>query len=445
MNMTRYTATVLSIVLAAAAASTASAQTRELGSSGELLDGIAALVEDGVVLKSELAMRVDVVVSNFRQQQMQLPPEQRGQLPPLSVLERQVLDQLVLEQIQLQRADQLGIVVGDDVLNQVMREVAGNLNVSLEQLPEALAAQGIDYAFFREEQRKELIISQLERRDVYQRISITPREIAQCLARSETTQTNDFDYNVSHILIGFATNALPEEIADAEERIDDIKSQLDAGADFAQLALSYSESQTALQGGSLGWRKGSELPTIFSDIVVRMTPGQISEPIRTSSGFHLVKLNDMRGAERVVVDQVRARHILLAPNEILDDDATRQKLIGIRNQILSGDDFATIAESVSEDALSAAEGGDLGWTEPDAYVDEFKDMLASLEIGELSQPFRSQFGWHIIEVLDRRTYDTTDDLKEQNCRQEVGNSKVEQERDNWLRRIRDQAFVESKL
>jgi peptidyl-prolyl cis-trans isomerase SurA len=176
-----------------------------------------------------------------------------------------------------------------------------------------------------------------------------------------------------------------------------------------------------------------------------MQPTDYSQPIRTGSGFHLVRLNDMRGAEPVVVDQIRVRHILISPNEILDDDATMQKLIGIRNQILAGDDFATVAESISEDTQSAAEGGDLGWAEGDAYVGPFTAIIESLPIGELSEPFRTEFGWHIAEVIDRRAYDTTDDLKELSCQREIGNSKVEEERELWLRRIRDQAFISIKL
>lgn len=421
------------------------AQTRELGSTGELLDGIAALVDEGVVLKSEVEERIGYVVENFRAQQAQLPAAQRGSLPPLSALERQVLDQLILEEIQVQRADRLGIVIGDDMLNQVLSEISAGIGTTLDRLPAMLAADGIDYETFRQQQRRDLLINQLERVDVIGRISITQRELDLCLERLEETQTDEFDYNVSHILIGFPLNAAPGEIDVAERRINELLDEIEAGGDFAQLALAYSESQTALQGGALGWRKGSELPTMFTDVVLAMGPGEVSEPIRTSSGFHLVRLNDVRGSEQVVVEQVRARHILIAPNEIMDDDATMQRLIGIRNQILEGDDFAAVASAVSEDTASAAEGGDLGWAEPDAYVDAFTAKLNTLEIGVLSAPFRTEFGWHIVEVLERRAYDMTEDLKAERCQREIGNSKVQEARDLWTRRIRDEAFVEYKL
>jgi peptidyl-prolyl cis-trans isomerase SurA len=443
--MRRITKFVWAACVAALSANAAWPQTRELGSTGELLDGIAAVVESGVVLKSELAMRLAIVVDNFRAQQLQLPPERRSQLPPVAVLEGQVLDQLVLKEIQLQRATRLGIVVGDDILNQALGNVASNLGLTLEQLPAALAAENIDYTTYREDSREDLILNQLEQRDVLSRISITPRELEQCLIRAEANQTNEFDYDVSHILIGLSANATSDEVRAAEERIDEIRERLAAGEDFAQLALTYSEAQTALEGGALGWRKGSELPTLFAEIVFRMQPGEYSEPIQSGSGFHLVRLNDMRGAERVMVDQVRARHILIAPTQILDDDATRQKLLGIREQIVNGDEFGTVAVAVSEDAISAAEGGDLGWISPDDFVPEFAEKLESLQIGELSEVFKTRFGWHIVQVTDRRSYDSTDERKTQRCQSEVRASKAQEEREMWLRRLRDQAYIDIRL
>jgi peptidyl-prolyl cis-trans isomerase SurA len=420
-------------------------QTRELGSTGDLLDGIAAVVDEGIVLESELAQNVAILVGNLRAQQQQAPPEERRPLPPVGVIERQVLDRLVLRQIQLQRAERVGIVVSDDQLNRVLANLANNLGITLDELPEALAAENLDYSMYRENAREDLMISQLEQRDVMQRISVTPRELDQCLVRLEENQTNQFDYNVSHILISLSASASSDETRDAERRINEIREQLEAGADFGQLALTYSQAQTALQGGSLGWRKGSELPTLFADIVFGMQPGQVSEPIQSGSGFHIVRLNEMRGAERVVVDQVHARHILIAPNALLDEDATRQKLLGIREQILRGDDFTAVANAVSEDAVSGSDGGDLGWVSPDDFVPEFAEKLKELEIGELSEVFRTRFGYHIVEVLERRTHDTTDELKEQRCLTEIREGKAEEEREMWARRLRDQAYVDIRL
>jgi peptidyl-prolyl cis-trans isomerase SurA len=441
----RFHGTTLAAIAAALSCSAAWAQDRDLGSTGELLESVAAVVEEGIVLQSDLAARLAIVVDNFRQQQQQLPPEQRTQLPPLSVLERQVLDQLVLKEIQLQRAERLGIVVSDDTLNQALGNVAANLNLTLEQLPAALAAENIDYTMYREDSRQELILNQLEQRDVLSRINVTPRELELCLARTEANQTNEFDYNVSHILIGLSASAASEEVRAAEQRIEEIRERLEAGEDFAQLALTYSEAQTALEGGSLGWRKGSELPTLFAGVVTSMQPGEYSEPIQSASGFHLVRLNEMRGAERVMVDQVRARHILISTTEILDDDATRQKLLGIREQIVNGDDFGAVALAVSEDTLSAADGGDLGWVSPDDFVPEFAEQLKTLPAGELSDVLQTRFGWHIVEVTDRRSHDSTEELKEERCQSEIREGKAQEEREVWLRRLRDQAYIDIRL
>lgn len=421
------------------------AQNRELGSTGQLIEGIAAIVDESVILRSELTFRLGVVLENLTAQQEAMPIEQRAPLPPTSVLEQQVLEQLIMKELQLQRAERIGIVVGDDILNEALGSIAESLGMTLEDLPNALAEQGIDYTLYRQDSREDIVLNQLEQRDVYGRISVSPRELEQCLTRSEAQETDEFDYNISHILIGVSGSATREELRDAQQRAEDIKRQLTDGADFGQLALTYSDGPTALEGGSLGWRKGSQLPTLFSDVVVAMKPGDVSDVIQSGSGFHLVRLNDMRGGERIMIDQVRARHILVSPNEILDDDATHQKAIGIYEQLLAGEDFATVALASSEDTVSAADGGDLGWTTSDSYVEEFAKVLESLAVGEMSEPFQTRFGWHIVEVTDRRSYDTTDDMKSRQCQREIRAGKAEEERQVWLQQLRDQAFVETRI
>ncbi|MGD2166862.1 MAG: peptidylprolyl isomerase [Gammaproteobacteria bacterium] len=433
------------LTLSAISGGQTAAQTRELGSSGTLIEGIAAVVDEGVVLRSEVEMRLDVFLENFRLQQQQLPFEQRSALPPRSVLQEQVLEQLILKEIQLQRAERLGIVIGDDVLNEALAQMAQGLGITLEQLPAALASEGLNYELYRQDSRDDIAVAQLEQRDVLSRIRIAPRELEQCLERLEATETDEFDYNVSHILIALSGSATRDDIAAARERAESIHSQLEAGASFAQLAIANSDGPTALEGGALGWRKGAQLPTIFADVVPEMQTGEVSGIIQTGSGFHIVRLNEMRGAERVMVDQVRARHILISPNELLDDDATEQKLLGLREQLLAGEDFATVAVANSEDTVSAADGGDLGWNAPDAFVPEFAEKMTSQEIGEISEPFRTRFGWHILEVTDRRSYDTTDDLKQNRCVQQIRASKAEEERQLWLQQLRDNAFVDIRL
>ena len=438
-----YSISLLTILLLSASQSWS--QTRELGGTGELLDGVAAVVDSGVVLTSELRLRVAVVLENMRLVQEQTPPEQRQPLPPVSVLEEQVLEQLILQQIQLQRAERFGIVVNDEMLNQALTSVAQDIGLTLESLPSALAAESIDYAIYRQDTREQMILDQLQQRDVYASIVVSPREMDLCLARSSTSLAEDVDYNISHILIGLPSNSTQEAVDDASAQVEEIYARLEAGEEFSQLAITISDGQTALEGGSLGWRKGYQLPTLFADIVIAMEPGDLSEPIQSGSGFHIVQLNETRGAQVVIVDQLRVRHILLRPNEIMDGDATKQRLAGIREQLLAGDEFAPIAQAVSEDPGSAADGGDLGWVESGVFVPEFEQVLNSLQLNELSEPFETRYGWHLLEATDSRSYDTTEEIKEQRCVDQIRASKVEEERELWLRRLRDQAFVEYRL
>ena len=423
----------------------AAAQTRELGGSGELLDGIAALVDEGVVLRSEFEQRVAAVTDNVLRAQAQHPPEQRGPLPPVSVIEGQVLEQLIVEQIQLQRAARFGITIGDEMLNRAMASIADGVGLTLEQFPPALAAEGIDYARYREETRKTLILEQLRQREVMASIVVAPRDMQRCLSQSTSNLSQNLDYSLSHLLVGISSTATREEIAQAREQVNEIHQRLEAGESFAQLTISYSDGQYALEGGSLGWRKGHQLPTLFADTILAMEPGDHSEAIQSGSGFHLVRLDDVRGAEPVLVDQIHIRHIVLQPNEVMDPAAVRQRLAGIREDILQGDDFATIARSISEDPVSAADGGDLGWTPRGVFAPEFEQVIGTLAIGELSQPFETRYGWHVAEILGTRTHDTTDELREQQCVEQIRASKMEEEQQLWLRRLRDEAFVEVRL
>ena len=433
-NKLTVTAWGLSALLATSAAGAA-----ELSQTGELLDGIAAIVNDGVVLKSQVIDQTKLIIERASKAD---PPMK---LPPAPILREQLLEQLILKEIQLQRADRIGLQVSDQMLNEAIANIAKENHVKFEDMPALLAQDGVTYADFRRDLREQITLEQLKRIDVGQRISVSPREIEQCVADLEGNAAIESDYNLSHIMIAIPEPATTEDVAKARAKADEVYQKLKDGADFGEMAIRYSDAQTALDGGSLGWRKGSELPTLFADVVVQMKPGEYSDPIQSGSGFQIVRLNDMRGAERVMVDQVQARHILIAPNEILDDDATKQKIIGIRDQIERGDDFAAVAQSVSEDKLSAADGGDLGWVEPDQFVPEFAEKLKTLPIGKLSEPFRTQFGWHIVEVTDRRSYDSTDERKEQRCQEEIRASKAEEERELWLRRLRDQAFVDERL
>jgi peptidyl-prolyl cis-trans isomerase SurA len=420
-----------------AGASVASAQTRELSDSGQLLDGIAALVNDGIVLKSELQEETARIVARLQQQGTQLPPQQ--------ILLRQVLDRLVTEQLQLQRAERVGIRVSDETLNQTLATIARRNNIPLADLPTMLAREGVDYAAYRRDLRKQLTVDQLRQRDVLQRINVSPKEVESYLARQEGKANLRQEFLVSHILIALPASASPEQIEGAERQVNDLAKRLQAGEDFAALAVSYSNGQQALEGGSLGWLKGSELPSLFADVAPGLEKGQVAEPIRNASGFHLIKLDDRRGSEAIMENQIHARHILLTTNEVLDDSSAEQRLKEIRARIVGGEDFAAVAKAVSEDAQSAIEGGDLGWTGPGNFVPDFEAELAKLEPDEISPPFRTQFGWHIVQVLGRRVYDATADRQKQEAILAIRNSKLGDEVDIWARRLRDEAFVEYRL
>ncbi len=419
------------------AGSAALAQTRELTTSGELLDRVAATVNEGVVLQSEVDEQITIITNRLR--------AQRLDLPPANVLRQQVLERLVVQELQMQRADRAGVKVADETLNNALADVARSNNLRLADLPEALAAQGIDYQGYRESVRKELAMQILRQRDVISRINVTPREIEQFLERQKKMPSASSEYNVSHILIAVPQAATPEQLEETAKRAADVYQRAKNGEDFSQLAVAYSNSQTALEGGSLGWRKGTELPTFLGEMIAGMKAGDVTEPLRTPSGFHIARLNEVRGNTQVIVNQVHARHILMKPNELQDDATVQQKLAAIRERILNGEDFAANAVVASEDPASAADGGDLGWSNPGEYVPELEKVLTQLQPDEISEPFRTQYGWHIVQVLGRRQFDTTDDVRRQNAFVQLRESKADEETELWLRRLRDEAYVEFKL
>lgn len=415
------------------------AQTRDLSTSGVLLDRIAAVVNDGVVLTSQLDEQTEAITERLRQQNTELPPR--------NVLRRQILERLVVEEIQVQRADKLGIQISDEMLNSALEGVARNNGINFPDLPQALAQQGIDYRTYREEVRRQMTLQMLRQRDVIGRINVSPRELEQAMARAKDSPNQNTEYNVSHILVSVPVTASPEQIAAREARAKEAYDKAKAGEDFAQLALTYSDSTTNIEGGSLGWRKGSQLPSIVADQVVKMKAGEVCEPIRTPSGFHIFRLNELRGGiQQAVVAQVHARHILLTTNELEDDQTVEQKLNGIRERIVNGhEDFAAIAAVTSQDPGSAADGGDLGWTGPGTFVPEFEKQIAALQDNQISQPFKTQFGWHIVQVLGRRQHDATEDKMRQQVFAQLRESKAEEETELWLRRLRDEAFVEYRM
>jgi len=416
---------------------TSPAQTRDIGVHGEMLDRIAAIVNDGLVLKSELDAQMDAVTKRLQEQKVELPSQ--------SVLKQQVLDRLIVQEIQAQHAKRVGLTVSDEQLNSALQEIASRNKIPFDQLPTALSAQGVDYKQYREGMRKELTLNTLRQRDVIAHINVSPRELEQFLTRQQSSASND-EFNVSHILLSLPEAATPQQLEEITHKAQDLAARASKGEDFGQLAIANSNSQTALDGGQLGWRKGTQLPQFILDLVAPMKPGQVSAPVRTPSGFHIVKLNERRNGEaQVIINQIHVRHILMKTNELDDDETVRQKLSKLRDRILKGEDFAGLASTNSADPGSAPDGGDLGWSGPGTFVPEFDKAIADLKVNEITEPFKSRYGWHIVQMLGTRTYDSTDDVRRQRAFAAIRESKADEETELWLRRLRDEAFVEIKM
>ena len=414
--------------------SLALAQTRDLSTQGTLLDRIAAVVDTGVVMESEVDAQMKEVTARLQAQNMALPPD--------SVLRKQVLDRLILERIQLQQANHDGITISEDQLNAALEDVAKRNNIPFSDLPTVLSQQGIDYASYREEMRQQLTLGLLRQRDVLQRIVVTPREIDQFLAKKVKQPAANEEYNVSHILIAVPPNATPEQIADAQQKANDVYQRASKGEDFGKLAVAYSNSEDALEGGSLGWRQGSELPTFLTNLILGLKAGQVGAPLRTPTGIHIVKLNQVRSQEKKqIVGQIHVRHILLKTSALQDDATVRQRLEQIRQQIVKGESFAVAASAASQDVGSAQSGGDLGWQTPDAFDPAFSDAVEKLKVGEISEPFKTRYGWHIAQLMGRRNHDETQEFKRLNAMEAIRASKADEETEVWLQHLRDDAYV----
>lgn len=410
----------------------------ELSETGEFLDGVAAIVNEGVVLKSQLLDQLATITARAEAQGMQLPPD--------GVLEEQILERLVLSEIQLQRADRIGLVVSDEMLNRAIAGLAQQSGMAFEDMPRLLAEDGLEYGEFRRSLREEITISNLRNIEVGDSINVSEREIEQCVADLEGNVVANSEYALSHILLTMPEGASADQVKEAEDLANQIYAQIQNGADFREMAVRYSAGPTALEGGSLGWMQGQQVPTLFTDVLQDMGRGDVAVPIRAASSFHIVKVDDLRSAvERSEINQANVRHILIMPNEIIDDATAKQRLDDALEKIRAGEDFGEHAKLLSDDPGSANQGGELGWASPDNFAPEFEQTILASEIGVISEPFRTQFGWHILEVMERRLYDNTEDLKQINCGSKIRDGKMEAESQLWMQRLRDEAFVETRI
>ncbi len=401
------------------------------------LDRVVAIVDNDVIMYSQLDQRLREVEQTI--------DKRGGQLPPQDVLQQQVLERLIVENLQLQIGDRSGIRITDEELNQAMASIAQRNNLTLDQFRAALSRDGLSFEDAREQIRREMVISRVRQRRVAERIQVTNQEVQNFLASDLGQMQLSEEFRLANILIPVPEAASPEQIRAAAQKTSDVYDQLRSGADFAQTAISNSASENALEGGEIGWRKSAQLPPAFSDMIRDLPVGGITEPVRTPGGFMIVKLLEKRGGDTLVRDEVHVRHILIKPNEVRSEAETRRLVERLHQRIASGEDFAELAKSFSEDPGSALNGGDLNWIDPNSLVPEFREVMAKTPSGQLSEPFKSPYGWHVLEVLGRRATDSSEQYREQQAMNVLRNRKYDEELQAWLRQIRDEAYVEIKL
>ena len=409
-------------------------QTRDLGGTGEFMDSIAAIVNDGVVLRSEVETQLGMIIATLE--------KQGGQIPPVNTIREEVLERLIVQRLQLQRADRYGIRVSDEALNAAIANVAKNNDVSFEEFPKILDKEGINYNDYRNELRQQITIEQLRQREVISRIAVSESELDNFLVFQKDQDKLNYEYDLSHILIPVSSRAGDGEINNKQDLINELYEEIIDGKDFDDVAVEFSKGQQALSGGRLGWLKGEQLPDVFVQVASELKNGELSLPFETSSGFHLIKLNAVKGNEPILEEQIKVRHILIKTNEVLDDSAAEEKLKTIRQQIIDEGNFGAVAAAVSEDSGSAQDGGDMGWATRGFFVPEFEEIAYSLEENEISQPFRSRYGWHIIEYLGKRIFDNTEEIQKRKAISSIRNSKLSSEIEIWASELRDEAFVE---
>lgn len=400
-----------------------------------LIDRIVAVVNDDIILHSEFESEMRAVLNRLQAQQQQMPP--RAQIA------QQVLEQMIVKKVQGQRAERAGLRIPDQMVNEALVTIAQRNGTSINALPAALAADGVDYAQFREQIREQLTIQQLSQREIGGSLQVSDAEVDRLIAQGNSNQ----EYFIKHILIAIDANSPAELTKQKQEQIEKLRARISQGEDFSKLAIAYSNGTTALQGGELGWRTLAQIPSIFIDKVSGLKKNQVSEVIRSPSGLHLIMLEDTRGNElpAQIVDQYSVRHILVRDSDLSSDKENKSKLQGIKKKIAEGLSFSEAARLHSEDPGSATKGGELGWAVPDIYDPTFASVIKTSPVGMVSQPFRSQYGWHILEVTDKRKENMAEQILRNRARSALLEQKFEEESILWMQRLRDEAYVEYRL
>jgi len=403
----------------------------------ELIDRVVAVVDSGVIMESQLNSRVEEILIRLK--------SDTTELPPINLLEEQVLDRLIIEEIQLQLADRAGIKISDSELNQTLSRVSSQNNLSLDDFRLKLEAEGTSYKSFRDTIKKELIIQRVQRGRVGGKVDISEQEIENFINSEEGKSQLAEQYNVQHILLSVKSGSTEQQIEKIRNEANNLITRLEGDESFEKLAASYSSGQEALEGGFLGWRTSAELPSLFANVVTELKIGEVAQPLRSGAGFHILKLTDKRGNTVKFLDQTLARHILIQPSEIRTENQAEELINEIYERLTNGEDFKQLARQFSEDPGSKMDGGELGWSNPGDYDPVFEKTLNATEIGKISEPVQSSFGWHIIEAMDRRNEDVSQEEQKNRAYQIIFKRKFEQELQSTLIELRAEAYVDIKL
>jgi len=403
-------------------------------SSAEYLDSIVAVVEEDVILESELSKETSAIMQRIQASNSQMPPE--------VVIRKQVLEKMIVEKLQRQQAERAGIKINDETVNNSAVEIAQRNNMNLAQFRAELERQGMSYKSFLDTVRDEIAINQLKAREIGNRIKVTEHEIDHFLETQDKIGDESIQYHLGHILIAVKEAASPAEVQQAQNKAADLVKRLRAGEDFRQLAISHSNDNNALKGGDLGWRSIGDVPSLFQGAITNMKTGEVADPIRSPSGFHLIKMLELKGLGEHIITKTKVSHILIKTNELINDAEARKRLLGLKARIQDGEDFATLARAHSDDKGSALKGGSLDWVNPGDLVKPFEQAMNGLSTDEISEPVQTQFGWHLIKVTDRENKDNSAEYRRNLVRETIRKRKIEEETELWLRRLRDEAFVE---
>jgi peptidyl-prolyl cis-trans isomerase SurA len=398
------------------------------------LDSIIALVDEDIILRSELDLAIAGIVDRIR--------SSGEAMPPMNLLENQVLERLIMRELQVQRALQTGIRISDADIDQALVSLAQQNNITVQQLRQVIERDGEDFAEFRRNIGEELLTERLQQRIVNGMDPITDTEVDILLASEDLSGG---EYNISHIMLALPEGATPQQIKEGQFKVDDVYQRLQDDLDFASAAISYSDSEEALEGGNVGWRDLNSVPAFFADAIRELGPGEVTKPIRSPRGFHILKVNDYREQRQVVIEEYHARHIMIESNELISPRAAMEKISEIKEKLNNNEDFAELAKENSDDPTSANLGGDMGWFPPEAYGDRVYQTLIAMKEGETSEPFQTGGGWHIMELLGKREMDRTEEAIRAEARDKIRQRKAEQEVRKVLRQFRDEAFVEIRL